>query len=98
MQLIAMCKLTRRNCFIQKYRVFSDEFSKSRLPIPKPSPIRRSSCFVAQLAELVDALVLGTSAKSVGVRVPHWAPKQDFRVKPDYKEPRLTRGFLLLSA
>jgi capsular polysaccharide biosynthesis protein len=47
------------------------------------------------LAELVDALVLGTSAKSVGVRVPHWAPKQDFRLKPDYEKPRLTRGFLL---
>jgi hypothetical protein len=92
---IASQELTRLRCF---WAFLSDEIEKlsiCRLLIRKPAPIRQSSCFAAQLAELVDALVLGTSAKSVGVRVPHWAPKQDFRFKPDYKEPRLMRGFLL---
>ena len=32
----------------------------------------------ADVAELVDALVLGTSAKSVGVRVPSSAPEAIF--------------------
>lgn len=69
-------------------------FSNPRLPSAIPSSIRHSSCFAAQLAELVDALVLGTSAKSVGVRVPHWAPKQDLRLNLIIKNPR-NAGFFI---
>lgn len=73
-------------------------FSNPRLPSSIPSSIRHSSCFAAQLAELVDALVLGTSAKSVGVRVPHWAPKQDFRFDLIIKNPASCGVFYCLDS
>ena len=47
----------------------------------------------ADVAELVDALVLGTSANGVGVRVPSSAPRENFNESSLYLRIQATLTF-----